>query len=136
MYNVFTLRKPIHKLRIYANSRKSQTMSREHCGRFYFLKNGETRMVRRTYFRKIPTSVPISSSSALSSLACFIPCYSSSYLPSILSFTLSFLYNNINFYAMANYLSSDYRLHVTCLWIITYIFIFTLVLIEFLYSFK
>lgn len=49
-------------------------MSRERCGRFYFifsflsfffflfLKNGETRMVRRTYFRKIPTSIPISSS--------------------------------------------------------------------------
>lgn len=103
-----TLRKPIHKLRIYANSRKSQTMSREHCGRFYFLKNGETRMVRRTYFRKIPTSVPISSSSAFS---CFIPCYSSSYLPSILSCTLSsFLYNNINFYTVSNYLSFNYRL--------------------------
>lgn len=105
---VSTLRKPIHKLRIYANSRKSQTMSREHCGRFYFLKNGETRTVRRTYFRKIPTSVPISSSSAFS---CFIPCYSSSYLPSILScMRSSFLYNNINFCTVSNYLSFNYKL--------------------------
>lgn len=104
---VSTLCKPIHRLRIYANSRKSQTMSCEHCGRFYFLKNGETRMVRRTYFRKIPTSVPISSSSAFS---CFIPCYSSSYLSSILSCILSsFLYYNINFYPVPNYLSFNYR---------------------------
>lgn len=35
-------------------------MSR-HCGRFYFLKNGETLAVRRTYFRRIPASVPVSS---------------------------------------------------------------------------
>lgn len=93
--NVSTLRKPIHELRVYANSRKIQTMSR-HCGRFYFLKNGRNTGVSSDV---LPEDSNLRSRIFVLRFFLFHPSrYSSSYLRSILSCTCysSFSYN-INF---------------------------------------